>query len=295
MGRERYSLGLIGWPLEHSLSPAIHTAALGALGLKGSYRLYPIPPAEGAKQALASLVAQLRRGALQGLNVTIPFKQTILASLDHLTPTARAIGAVNTLYREEGRVVGDNTDAAGFCADLAAQFSLQPARVLILGAGGGARAVAYALAESSWHVVVAARRPRQAQELVSDLAPAVKGPIEATEFTPRALARVAPACALIVNATPLGVGPLARVCPWPQQVPFPPQAAAYDLAYGPGESALVRAARNAGAPTAQGLGMLVEQAALALERWTGCPAPREAMHAAVRAAHQTLEQDGSRP
>ena len=111
-------LGLTGWPLGHSLSPKLHSAALQALGLEGEYRLYLVPPLPEGQEQLKTLVKQVRAGEITGLNVTIPHKQAVLPLVDELTPAARAIGAVNTLYLWDGRLVGDNTDAPGFLADL---------------------------------------------------------------------------------------------------------------------------------------------------------------------------------
>ena len=111
-----YKLGLIGYPLGHSLSPKIHTAALQASGLEGNYSLFPIPPED--KQALQDLLAQVRAGEIHGLNVTIPHKQNVIEFMDELTPAAQAIGAVNTIYMRGDKLIGDNTDAPGFLADL---------------------------------------------------------------------------------------------------------------------------------------------------------------------------------
>src|SRR5688572_33382803 len=114
-------LGLIGYPLGHSLSPAIHTAALQSCGLEGSYSLFPIHPDD--KQGLKELLDRVRHGEIRGLNVTIPHKQNAIEFLDELTPTAQAIGAVNTIYMRDTRLIGENTDALGFLTDLKRKFS----------------------------------------------------------------------------------------------------------------------------------------------------------------------------
>src|SRR5512141_2438947 len=111
-----YRFGLTGYPLGHSLSPKIHTAALRSCGLDGEYSLFPIDPAD--KQALKDLLSRVRSGEIQGLNVTIPHKQNVMPYLDELTPTAQTIGAVNTIYRREHKLIGGNTDAPGFLSDL---------------------------------------------------------------------------------------------------------------------------------------------------------------------------------
>ena len=304
-----YSLGLIGYPVVQSLSPQLHHGALRGLGLAGEYRLYPVPPLpEGAGQ-LEEMLLRLRRGELAGLNVTTPHKLNVLPLLDELTPAAAAIGAANTLYLRDGRLVGDNTDAAGFRSDLervtaaqehqrplvyggvsrqrvfrapqaqSARQMAAPHRALVLGAGGAARAVVYALLQAGRQVAVAARRLEQAQELIADLQtqvpPGWVGPepaLEALPMEPAAL--TSRPVHLLVNATPLGKFPDVDECPWPDDLPLPQAACVYDLLYNPPETKLMRRAREAGLQACGGLGMLVEQAALALELWTGQSVPR---------------------
>ena len=289
-------LGLMGWPLEHSLSPRMHNAALQTLGLAGEYRLYPIPPLPEGTTALAELLERMRQGELKGLNVTIPHKQNVLSLLDDLTPAAQAIGAVNMIYSQGKRLTGSNTDAPGFLADLKQVFPSifqEPASTaLVLGAGGAARAVVYALAQAGWRVMVAARRVQQAEELAASLTPdrSTSTTLSTTPSTSGA-SRVTPLLlqestfafpfSLLVNTTPLGMFPNIDASPWPAGALFPVGAAVYDLVYNPPETALLRAARIAGLPFANGLGMLFEQAVVAFESWTGQPAPREAMRSAL--------------
>lgn len=130
-----FRLGLIGYPLSHSLSPQIHTAALKSCGLAGDYSLFPILPED--KQELHDLLTRLRTGELHGLNVTVPHKQTVIEFLDELTPTAQAIGAVNTIYLRDNKLIGDNTDAAGFSSDLNKFLAAFPSPA---GRGAGVRA-----------------------------------------------------------------------------------------------------------------------------------------------------------
>lgn len=277
---DSYALGLTGWPLGHSLSPQLQRAALEDCGLSGSYVLLPVPPLPDGSAGLADLAARLRAGNLHGLNVTIPHKQAFAALADRLTPAAQAIGAANTYYMQDGELLGDNTDIPGLLADLRAQFGQRlPAagRALLLGAGGSARAAAYALAQQGWQVSVAARRVHQARELCA----ALSGGLPAGVLTPLPLQAEALQSAagvdLLVNSTPLGMFPHTETCPWPEDLPLPAGAAVYDLVYNPRETLLVHRARAAGLPAATGLGMLVEQAALAFERWTGCSPARAAM------------------
>jgi len=261
-------LGLTGFPLTHSLSPRIHQAALAHCALSGSYTLYPVEPQD--TRALWALLARLRAGEIDGLNVTIPHKQAVLPLLDELTPAAQAIGAVNTVYVREGRLIGANTDAPGFLSDLKHFFNqsnLQPGRdpqVLVLGAGGAARAVVYTLLKEGWQVLLAARRAEQALGLAQNLS-GVGLPVKAIALTAQTLAPNLDELVLIVNATPLGMAPQVERCPWPDELAFPSRAAVYDLVYQPRETVLIRRARAAGLPAESGLGMLLEQAALSFE------------------------------
>jgi shikimate dehydrogenase len=271
-----YHLGLLGYPLEHSFSPRLHAAALSRLGLDGEYRLYPIPPGDAG--ALAAILAGLRGGELDGLNVTIPHKQAIIPFLDELTPLARAVGAVNTIYVREGRLIGDNTDAPGFLADLERSLGpavAAPSQALVLGAGGAARAVAYALRQAGWEVTIAARRIEQAEALAA----ALPAPITALALDAESLASLAPA--LIVNTTPLGMSPSLDTCAWPAGLPFPKAVAVYDLVYNPPETLIVRRARAAGLPAVTGMGMLIEQASLSFARWTGELFPNDMVYEAI--------------
>lgn len=288
--RDNYSLGLTGYPLHHSLSPRMHAAALRDYGLQGNYQLYP---AEDAAD-LHELLNRLRQGSLQGMNVTIPHKGSILSLLDILTSTARAIGAANTIFCRDGQLVGDNTDAAGFLADLDRlgwlQSKDQSQAALVLGSGGSARAVVYALTQLGWQVTIAARRREQAQALLETIQPSegdglstggIKQ-LKTIHMGEVSLSSIDPTPGLIINTTPLGMFPHQNTSPWPQDLDFPVGAAVYDLVYNPAETTLLRAARAGGLRRTNGLGMLVEQAALSFEIWTGMDAPREVMRQAVQ-------------
>jgi shikimate dehydrogenase len=257
---------------------------LRSTGLSGNYQLFTIPPFPEGQPALAALLARLRLGELHGLNVTIPHKQNVIPLLDELTPAARAIGAANTLFCRDGRLLGDNTDAAGFMADLqrfapgASSGSLPEGNTsLVLGAGGSARAVVYALLQAGWQVRVAARRLEQARQVVVSL-DGNSGKLAALSLEPGGLSQP---FSLLVNTTPLGMSPQVQATPWPAGPPFPTHAFIYDLVYNPLETCLVKAARAAGLQAVNGLGMLVEQAILAFEIWTGQRPARQALWDAV--------------
>ncbi len=273
-----HRLGLIGYPLSHSLSPKIHAAALQACGLDGDYSLFPVQPDD--EHGLQDLLARVRSKEIHGLNVTIPHKQNVIPWMDELTPTAKAIGAVNTIYLRDHKLIGDNTDATGFIKDLnrfLADVQSQIANrksAIVLGAGGSARAIVYALLNDSWNITVAARRLEQSQQLV-DSFPSY--PLRTTDFTNLRLSTFD----LLVNATPLGMTPNIDQSPLPENLSLPRHAAIYDLVYNPRETKFVREARAQGLSATTGLGMLIEQAALAFEIWTGHNPSREIMRASV--------------
>ena len=272
-------LGLIGYPLGHSLSPKIHGAALKACGVEGSYLLFPILPDD--KQGLKDLLDRIRSGEICGLNVTIPHKKNVIELMDMLTPAAQSIGAVNTVYMHDRKLTGGNTDAPGFLSDLKnfldpernnfsppmqGQVDTLPKKALVLGAGGSARAVVYALVNDGWSVTITARRIEQARELAGRF-----DGVDIMELNFHDIQSSPPH--LIVNTTPVGMTPNVDQSPWPEALPFP-DAVVYDLVYNPRETLFVKNARANGLQAATGLGMLIEQAALAFEIWTGHNPPR---------------------
>lgn len=261
-------MGLIGYPVAHTLSPAMHNAAAAALGLNVTYVPLSVAP-ERLPDALRGLIAL----GFRGVNVTVPHKEAVLPQLDAIFPAARVIGAVNTIVVGDGRLTGFNTDWSGFLSDLERyRLALYGRDCLVLGAGGSARAVVYALLRRGSRVTVAARRPEQAQRLAAELGAAFP---DATLPATGSLDDVARLAALLdepilINATPLGMaGERSERSPWPDGAPFPPGAFVYDLVYTPRETRFMAQARAAGRQTANGLGMLVGQAAEAFEVLTG--------------------------
>jgi shikimate dehydrogenase len=278
-----YHLGLTGYPLGHSLSPLIHRAAMQSLGLEGDYKLYPIPTDSDRKKRFKLLIDMLRSGQLHGLNVTIPYKIEILELIDRLSPAAEAIGAVNTVFYRDKQIIGDNTDAAGFLADLSTLYPQLAAcggrkNVLVLGSGGAARAVVFALKKMRWQVTVASRSTSRGK-LVADRFNRFgkPDPVNVIELTPAFLSAFlqTTAVSLIVNATPVGMAPEIGGSPWPESVLLPEKTVVYDLIYSPAETCFVKTAHLAGREAFTGLGMLVEQAACAFEIWTGLKPSRE--------------------
>lgn len=269
--------GVLGDPVDHSLSPAMHNAAFAAAGLPHLYLRYHVPVA-----ALPAALAEARRLGMGGLNLTVPLKEAVLPLVDTLTPEAERIGAANTLVFARGRVVGDNTDGRGFLAALRGRVGLRGAHAVIIGAGGSARAVGTALAGAGCDLVtIANRTPARATALAARLAEAGDA---TTRVVPlRALARgdVLEDATLVVNTTPVG---LAGAAVQVQIGAAPARCLFVDLVYASRPTPFLASAHRAGRPTLDGARMLLEQGALAFEAWTGRRAPRAAMAAALRAA-----------
>ena len=265
-------------PVSHSLSPKIQNAALKASSLEGEYSLYPIAPDD--MQALKTLLDRVRSGEVTGFNVTIPHKQNVIPFMDELTPTAQAIGAVNVIYLRGDKLIGDNTDAFGFLKDLKRFIAQDPSEIadrrsaIVLGAGGSARSLVYALCNDGWDVIVAARRIEQAQQLASQFEGAIPAELNLQTFQRSNFQ-------LIVNTTPLGMTPNIDQSPLPENISLSKNTRIYDLVYNPRETKLVRAARAQGVHATTGLGMLIEQAVLGFELWTGIKLPSEIFRNAV--------------
>ncbi len=284
-------VALLGWPVEHSVSPAMHNAAFAAAGLDWRYELMPAPPGR-----VFEAVKRLRSGGFRGANVTVPHKVAVAGWLDEIEPEASAIGAVNTIARRNDRLIGSNTDAAGFARHLNAKgFDPAGKRALVLGAGGGARAVVVALARAGCAVTLGNRSPHRAKALVQELA--WLSACAPMDWVPELSALDAEALGsldLVVNCTPVGMWPGEDVSPWPIDWAIQPHWTVYDLVYNPTETRLLAQARAAGARALGGLGMLVWQGALAYQGWTGLPAPYEIMEeAACRALRDTAARSPS--
>jgi len=261
-------LGVLGWPVAHSRSPAMHSAAFAALGLTGwRYQRLPVPPALFRETTRA-----LGAAGFLGANVTIPHKEAALALADEATEAARQIGAANTLtFGHDGNVHADNTDAPGIIAALG--DSPAGARVLVLGAGGSARAAIWALRQAgAAEISVLNRTPGRARAL-------------AEEFGARAVIAPVPA-EILVNCTALGLahsssGDDILKATGMTNDDLDGYLHVVDLVYSDGPTRLVELARAHGAHVVDGLDVLVAQGALSFERWTGVPAPRQVMRRAV--------------
>ncbi len=266
-------VGIIGWPLTTTFSPAMHNAAFKALGMDWVYDAMAIPP-----DIVRLGILEPQRHGYIGLNVTIPHKEE---ALKYVTPDdiARAVGAVNTI--DLRHMSGTNTDVAGLITDLRANdVHLQGHRVLVLGAGGAARAAVVGLAREGADVMVVNRSLDKARTMIANLA--------LSNIALRAEAvtldvAVETGFSLIVNCTPAGMLPNIEESPWTHGVPIPAGVTVYDMVYRPALTALMRAVENAGGRAIGGLGMLVHQGAAAFRIWTGVEPPVEVMFEAARA------------
>lgn len=275
---------LLAHPAGHSLSPVMHDAAFAQLGLEARYEAWDVPP-----HALPSAVERLRAGDVLGANVTVPHKTHVLELLDDVRPAAATIGAANVIVREGMRLVGDNSDGAGFLRSLA-EADVDPAErhVVLLGAGGAARAVGWALVQAGAETVTIVNRTRERAETVAELLTSRGGPARVSLATDLSEAS---GIDLWVNATSLGMRREGRD---PRETPvdaatFERASAggdpvAVDLVYRPRRTPFLRAAERAGLRGVDGAGMLLHQGAVAFEAWTGRPAPVDAMRHALDGA-----------
>jgi len=257
---------VIGWPVEHSLSPPMQNAAMRALGLDWSYVAFPVHPDNIERAVLGA-----RALGMVGLNCTIPHKQAIIPLLDEIDEAARAIKAVNTIHFDDGKLVGYNTDAYGFTATVMADgdLMLEGSTVLILGSGGAARGMAAGAAmEKAKKIILANRTRARAEEIANDLAPHFPQTAwEVVQASPPSLKHAAARAQVIANATSLGLRP-------GDPLPIEPDALApgqivFDSVYTPPETALLKAAKAQGCICIGGLGMLARQGAKSLSIWSG--------------------------
>jgi shikimate dehydrogenase len=275
----RKRLAVLGQPISHSRSPAMHNAALAELGLAGewSYEAIEVDPPE-----LEALLRRLAAEGFVGANVTVPHKVAALELADEASDAARAIGAANTLSFPSGRIVAENTDARGFLDSLPAPPKGK--RALVLGAGGSARAVAWALVTEGAQVSIWNRTPEKAERLADELG---------ASALPVGDERLATGnFDLIVNTTTVGMGASGEGATDLKSLPIRADwlddtHQMVDLAYGPAETELARVARAHGATVVDGLEVLVRQGAASLRIWTGQDPPIETMRRAARAGWQS--------
>lgn len=258
----------------------MHNAAFEALGMAWRYELLPVSPGD----LLEAVLALPARG-FRGVNVTIPHKEAVMPALDEISDAAGHIGAVNTVIVEpDGRLLGDNTDWIGFLHPLDARgFDLAGRRALLLGAGGSARAVVYALARRGiGHLTIVNRSLERGRQLAAHARSlGIDCRFHHSQFP---VSGSQPAPALVINTTPVGMWPHVDASPWPPDLALPAGALIYDLVYRPEQTRLLRQAAAAGCQTQGGLEMLVVQGAVSFELWTGQVPPLEPMMSAARQA-----------
>ena len=276
VSRGPYRLGIIGNPVAHSLSPALHQPALDALGIPATYERW-----HTLAEDLPERIARLREPDALGASVTVPHKIAVMALVDEVSANARRAGAVNTVVNRDGSLFGDNTDIHGFATSLReALAGAAPRMALVLGAGGAARAVVLALeACGVREIIVANRDLARAERLVSDLAPA---PVRAELLDDALLSAELPRTDLLINATSLGWHAGEAPLDLELLARLPPDSLVADLTYR--DTDLLIRAKERGLRTLDGLGMLVYQGVRAFELWTGQQPPVEIMLDAAKRA-----------
>ena len=278
--------GIFGFPLGHTLSPVMQEAAFQALGLKAFYLPFEVRPEEFRR-----LTRRLGALLLDGFNVTVPYKEEMMDCLGALTREARGIGAVNTVYRQNGRWIGTNTDLYGFLASLQSEgkFSPRGKKILVLGAGGSARAAVYGLArEGAREIRIANRRPARAKALIRDFKPLFRRALfKRLTLKKKDLAQGLEGIDLVVNATLVGLKPSDRAILPASLIPRSRGSQGrllfFDFVYHR-ETPFLKGAKKRGHRTLSGGEMLVHQGTEAFRLWTGRKAPVEVMRAAFRQA-----------
>ncbi len=257
--------GVIGNPIGHSLSPLMHNAAFQETGVNAVYLAFAVTDLGGA-------MAGVRALSIRGLSVTIPHKESVIAHLDALDPMADRIGAVNTVDNRDGRLIGYNTDAAGAMASLSEVVDVDGAEVAILGAGGAARAIGFALRDAGGQVTILNRSPAKGKRLAGEIGAA---------FHPLSGFRGGD-YGVVINTTSVGMHPDAAAAPIPEKE-LKEGMVVMDIVYNPLRTRLLAAAEKRACRAIDGLAMFVRQGALQFELWTGQSAPIDLMARTVRA------------
>ncbi|MBI5558751.1 MAG: shikimate dehydrogenase [Deltaproteobacteria bacterium] len=257
--------GIMGNPVAHTLSPAMHNRAFETLGLNAVYVPFPVSDA-------AAAMAGFRALGVRGVSVTIPHKQAVIAHLDDIDPVAAAIGAVNTLVIENGRITGHNTDWIGANRALEEKIPLAAKKILLLGAGGSARAIGFGLLEAGAGIVLASRTPESGRELARTLSCPWLPLSEIGGLTADCL----------INATSVGMAPHPDASPVPGEY-LSRFSVVMDIVYSPLETKLLREAKQAGCQVVNGLAMLLYQGVAQFELWTGQKAPVDIMRESLLA------------
>lgn len=271
-------LGVFGHPVSHSLSPVMHNAAIEALGIDYVYVPFHVLPDD-----LNKAVDGIRALGIAGVNVTIPHKERIIEFLDEVSEHSMRIRSVNTVINRGGHLIGDTTDGCGFLRSAQAEWGkLDGSQVLILGAGGSAKAVSFALAEIGCEIAIANRTAERAEQLAEGLNVVFGNrTAKAVGMQREVLKSEVEKADLLINSTSVGMSPDIDGSPLPADL-LHSRLLVYDLVYNPPITRLVAEARSCGAKALNGLGMLTYQGATSLEMWTGLEAPIDVMTKAVR-------------
>ena len=271
--------GIIGDPIEHSMSPVMHNAAFEALGLDYAYLPFRV-----RREELPEAIAGIRALNLVGLNVTLPHKVSVIPFLDELDTLAERMGAVNTIVNENGVLAGYNTDAPGFLQALLSK-GIEPEgrKIVILGAGGAAKGISFILAEAGANLVILNRTISRAEELASQITQYYHRKLEAMTLSEENMAKALNGADVLVNTTSVGMVPGVDQAPVPAKL-LKSDMTVFDIVYNPLETRLLREAKAVGARTIDGLDMLVWQGVLAFEKFTGQKAPFEIMKRAATKA-----------
>ena len=268
--------GVIGDPIEHTLSPIMHNAAFNALKLDYTFLAFKVKPAE-----LENAVNGMRALNIRGLNVTMPHKSTVLNYLDRTDLSAQIVNSVNTVLNKESKLFGFNTDGVGALKALREYgVELKGRKVLLLGAGGAARAIAYAMAKESDELAVLNRTVKQAQALAKLLEKTANKKIGTGALSPREIQQNLQDSDILINATSIGMKPKADESLVAPKL-LRPDLAVMDIVYSPIETKLAKDAKAAGAKVVSGVEMLIYQGAASFEIWTGKSAPVEVMRQAA--------------
>jgi shikimate dehydrogenase len=278
---------IIGDPVEHSLSPVMHNAAFKELGLNIVYVAFNV-----TKNGLADAISGARSLGLLGLNVTMPHKNAVIKHLDETDSATKAIGAVNTILNERGKLFGYNTDGKGAMVALQENgVDPEEKKLVLLGAGGAAKAIAFQAAQEAEELVIVNRTAEKAKQLAELLHKQFGTKITGTTLSDEVLKKELETADILVNATSIGMHPDINVSPVPAEL-LHSGLCVMDIVYNPLETRLLKDAKSVGASVVSGLEMLLYQGAVAFEIWTNCPAPVDVMKDAALAK---LAEKGVRP
>ena len=255
---------VIGHPIEHSMSPVMHNAALNDLSLDYVYLAFDVPP-----NNLKKAILEYKKSNIKGINVTIPHKEAIIQYLDELDPLSKQIGAVNTIKNEGGVLLGRNTDALGAKQAIAdAGFKIEGKKALILGAGGAARAISFALSEKIDEIFISNRTEERATKLAKELQDKTNVKAIGKDMSEKTLRTLVYSVDILINTTPIGMYPKIDISPISKDL-LNENLFIFDIIYNPLQTRLLKDAKEIGSKTLNGLDMFINQGALAFEWWTG--------------------------